>query len=733
MRVVFSYECEGTCDHRHCKSDIIVTHPGASTIPLMRIPRIKDGVSRSSIAMMSEWQLLIVKKYAMEDKEVVELLHDNFSAGVSLLMESYYAENQDVIRAPFLSGSNIRVERRIDPVNLHQAVLNTDAYYLSRLLPGVSVAKYLWRSSADDIHRAPCGSVPSLFSMALKKLSISHFVFGTNFGHPYWVHTNERFDEKDYRTAYEDFNVNNVQRGPNHEYLMKLLPRALNMLYDVLGTRSSFKSLTFTYNPARLITEMRLGTSSGIRPGPLSKTELIGETRVRVGVKGPKMLQIASAVKAHIGWVKATRRLERVRIPNYNVHRLKVERRVKYGGVVADLVKLHRKKRVYFIPGLEHVANGMWLNKDRMLLERGNTFNIGRPWWHGGALQFAQHMCYNVPGIEWSSGDFAHHDKHIIDWLIMLWQCNNSVYYDFDNMSEQDRFLFVQAHGESLFNMVAKPTLHLNGVWSIIMGSLYSGGPETSPCGSWCTLFMWCLFLVHTMDNNPGLRKKMTRALLLKLIAIGIYGDDHLYCYPAIWSRLLKESVFAAFLNKYFGCIIQDAETYSSFFTTHNDFGHVLYKGPNFLKRQFIRGDETKGEPAVLPFKSTSETLGRLFAPKGPGLIDALLSAFGQAWDTMFTNRFAYDLCAKYFFELVKSYSGTSAQLFDELRQHQSNTDYESFARKLELTEVKDLFVNFPDYDQMRAQMHTIDEDVIDFSRNLQDRRAANFGDVTNF
>jgi len=699
----------------------------------MRLDRYKDGVQRNSIEMMREWQLLIVKRYAMHDNEVVALLDENFTAGVALLMQSYYAENQDLIRAPFLSGSNIRVEPRVDPSVLHRAVLNTDAFYLSSLLPGVDPSKYLWRSPADDIHQSPPGQVPTLFSMALKKLSLSHYVFGTNFGHPYWVHTNERFDEKDYKTAFDDFNVNNVPRGPNHEYLMRLVPRALNMLYDILGTRHAFKSLTFTYNPARIITEMRLATSSGIRPGPLSTVKMVGTDRVTVGTKGPKMLQVSAALKSHIDWVKSTRRLERVKIPNYNVHRLKIERRMKYGGVVSDLEKLHRKKRVFFIPGLEHVIHGMWLNKDRMLVERGNTFNIGRPWWHGGALQFAQHMCYNIPGIEWSSGDFVHHDKHIVDWLLMIWQCSNAVYYDFESMSEQDRFLFVQAHGEALFNMIAKPTLHLNGLWSIIMGALYSGGPETSPCGSWCTLFMFCLFLIHVMDNNPGIRKKMLRAIIAGLIAIGIYGDDHLYCYPEIWSRLLRESAFAKFLNKYFGCIIQDAETYSSFFTTFDNFGRVLYKGPNFLKRQFVRGDESKGEPAVLPFKATSETIGRLFAPKGPTLIDSLLSSFGQAWDTMFTNRFAYDLCAKYFHELARSYSGSSQQLFEELKSHQNNTDYESFAKKLELTEVADLYSNFPDYDKCRKLMHTIDERVIDFSRNLTDRRAANFGDVINF
>jgi len=678
---------------------------------------------------MQEWQTHIVTRYGMDDSEVIELLTDNYAAGVSLLLESYYSEHQQLVRPPFPSSSRITTIPRLNPVKHYRAIAAVDKFFLSKLCPFMDIKHLIWRSEKDEVHNGPIGVVPSLSELVLKKLSLTHYTYGSNYGCKYWAFTNEVFSEKNYKSAFDEFSVNNVRRGPDHEFLMKKVPRALNILYDQLGTRGSFKSIKFSYNPARIIAEMRLNTSSGIRPGPINTPCVVGAEHSKKTVNGPKLLQVATAVKTHMDWVKRTRAGEDLPIENYNVHRLKIERKCKYSATRETCAKIHDKKRVFYIPGLLHNVHGTWVNKERMLIERGPVINVGRPWWFGGALQFAELMCWDVPGIEWSTGDFVHHDKHIVDWLIMIWQANDVMYYDFASMTDEERFLFVRSRAEAMFNMVCKLTMHLSGLWAIISGALYSGGPETSPCGSWCTLFMWCIFLVDVMDKNPGLKTKIMKALKAKVIAIGVYGDDHMYCNPAVWSRILNGHQFAKFLNRYFGCILQEVKVYSKFVTEHDAFGFITYEGPSFLKRHFISGDVSKGELRILPFKPTGETIAKLFAPKGEELIDAALSALGQAWDTMFTNKFAYDLCGKFFFEIVSDMKTGPDELFEALSTYADVSAYDSFVKKLELGSLMNCFRKFPSYFEMRQTMHKFDPKILDFSVDLRSRHVQDFGE----
>jgi len=357
-----------------------------------------------------------------------------------------------------------------------------------------------------------------------------------------------------------------------------------------------------------------------------------------------------------------------------------------------------------------------------MLLERGNVINVGRVWWYGGALQFAQYMNYDLPGIGWSEGDYYHHDKHINDFLLQAYIAAGAMYYDYDNMSPEDRFLFMRAHAELIFNVVVKPTCHLSSdIWTVIKGTLYSGGPETSPAGTWSTLMMFCFFLAYVMVYNPGVRMLITVSLQKGLIAFAGYGDDHLYCYPLRLESLLKEEKFAEFSLKYFGCIIRDSLSHRHFLTEVTASGSMRKPGPKFLKRYFIQGGP--GEVAVLPFKPIEETIGKLLAPKTVSRVDAIISCIGQAWDTMFTNRLAYQLCLKLYREHVLADGRTPDQILSTLVIDKQV--YEDYVKKLGIT--TDMMMKFPQYDYFRRLMHTKDSAKIDFSVNVGARSAIDF------
>jgi len=549
----------------------------------------------------------VVRKYAMSDGDIVKLMDQNYEAEMSLLMSSLRSQQQKIIRPPFPVNVSVKPKPRVD-IDLFKPQLRMiDQWYMSRFIPTIKMEDYWYRDERDDVVMMTQTRIPSLTEMCARRMSLYNFVYGRYGGLPYWCDTHEVMDVSCLQDLFNDFSVDNVRRGPEYQELIRMMPRALEFLYDMLGTRRYFKKLTFDYNPARIISEMNLGSSSGIRPGPSTVKVLTDEVEFNVKVSGKKLLHLGTAIKAHMTWVRDARNGGTLPLENYNVIKLKQERKLAYMGSVAELEKIRRKKREFFIPGLVHTIHSSWLSKNRMLMERGNVINVGRSWWQGGALQFAQYMNYDIPDMGWSEGDYFHHDKHINDFLLQAYIASGAVYYDYENMSDADRFLYFRANSELIFNIVVKPTCHvIPGVWSVIYGSLYSGGPETSPAGSWCTAIMFCFFLVYVMMRHPGLVAPITECLKVRLISISVYGDDHLYSYPLMLESYLREERFAEFSTQYFGCVIRDNMVHRRFLSVPNKTGGLAVVGPKFLKRYFIAGEAT--DPAVLPFKPMVET-----------------------------------------------------------------------------------------------------------------------------
>jgi len=487
---------------------------------------------------------------------------------------------------------------------------------------------------------------------------------------------------------------------------MKMAPAVLEMMYDMLGTRRYFNTLKFDYNPVRIAREMTLMTSSGIRPGP---SKIAVSPTVSGTVNGVKVIQMTHALKTHREWVRKAMTMD-VDLPNQNVIKHKMERRTAYMGSMSAVIAIHRKKREFFIPSLLTLIHNLWVGKSRMLIERGYVINVGLVLWYGGAQRFAESLHAENPRQGWSEGDYKWHDKHIRDYLLAMYMLSNSVYYDVDAMTPAIRDLFYRANLYALYNMVIKPTLHLNGLWTLIAGVLWSGGPETSPGGSWCTLFMFCTFLVHQMSRHPKLAGAIKAAIMVKLILIAIYGDDHLYTYPLRLEAVLNGHEFAKFSKEYFGSIIRDVLVHRTFFSVPDPrTGELLKTGPKFLKRYFIRGE--KGE--ILPYKNTFETLAKLVTPKTEEPLDFVLSSIGQAWDTMFTNRIAYNMARVVFEVMIKLCDKSVSQIILEaIKQGQESKAYTMF-RKLGL-KIDVLARGFPDYDIERELMHAYDHDKFD-------------------
>jgi len=684
------------------------------------ISRYKDGVKQSREAMARQWSQYIVLNYAMDDGQVVDTLFENEAAYTHGMIAQLKSLMTGTVRAPFHVNKNLLQAKRVNVDSFRQIIKRLDEWYWAQVIPGFDISKYHCNTPQDDIqvvqekNRTP----PSLVCILASRLSWFNFVYGSYYQHNYWCDTQEHLDVYDAKKFYDDFQHHTVRRGVDHDYLMQLLPRALDMTYDYLETKDFIGKLQFKYQLPRILAEMNIVSSAGIRPGPVSQRlgEVDGNPIIGT-VLGSKAIQLALAAKEHQAWVRYTLEGQIIPLENYNTIQLKFERKMAYAGNLVKLRKLRRKKREFYMPGPKHCIHSLWCSKERMLLERGKVINIGRNWWHGGALQMAQMLNYDVPGMMWFEADHDQYDKHINDWLLQLYVITGMHYYDLDRLSEEERFLFFRAFAELRFNITCKMTSHLmKDVWSIVEGTLYSGGPETSPAGSWVNLMMFSLFLVHVMTERPALAQPLRMAIKSRLIFIVIYGDDHLYSAPGKLAPYVGIDAFSVFLEKYFGAILRDQMSHMKFFTELDAFGGMTHIGPKFLKRHFIRG--RPGELAVLPFKPLQETMPRLLAPKSSYAIDAILSSIGQAWDTQFTNPFSYNMILFFYRQHMKQVNLTHEEVLRAVDwKTASNRD---LLRKNDLS--IDHFKKFPDYEYCRRELHVYDQSKIDYIQNLRDR-----------
>jgi len=701
-----------------CDADMVVNHPGLELPREARIPRFLDGVRRSREAMFREWVEQTTAQYSLSDGQVLDNLMRNNYAAHEALLDGVRAAVTGNIREPFHVPQTDKPVPRVNIDCFKHILVALDQMYFRRLLGETPVQRYHYKGPQDDIRviQERIRNPLSLKELCMRRVSLYNYVYGKYYGYDYWCDTKEDYGPYNAQKFYEDFQFETVIRDERHVALMQWFPRALQMTNDYVGTTKLRGTMKFDYPLPRIIAEMNLNSSSGIRPGGTTVTAY-HLAPVIAKPTGLKYIQVIEAAQAHAKWVRKTLSGDEIPLDNYNVIKLKQERKVKYMGNVENLKKLRIKKREFFIPGLVHVIHSLWLSKDRMLAERGKVVNIGRVWWHGGALQFAQMMNYDVPDMVWWEADYDKYDKHINDWTLQAYVLSGMQYYDMDLMSSEERFLFFRAHAELIFNMNAKVTAHLlSDVWSIVNGVLYSGGPETSPAGSWINVLMFTLFLVHVMDRHPGVAKAIAYAVNMRLINIAVYSDDHLYCAPRRLAKFVNIREFGKFLKSYFGASLRDEMEFTTFLTVPNTIGGFERLGPKFLKRYFIAGGP--GETLVLPYKPMVDTIERLLAPKSNLSIDAILAAIGQAWDTMFTNPLAYDVCKEYYRLHIKHDSRTPAQILATIDVR--DPAVVGYMKKLNL--VPEDFLRFPDYALGRKHQHEYDPEKINYRVDMTRR-----------
>jgi len=363
--------------------------------------------------------------------------------------------------------------------------------------------------------------------------------------------------------------------------------------------------------------------------------------------------------------------------------------------------KFVQKVRVFCIPSGIYIHLERLVSTLRHLKERGVVIQVGRPWSHGGMDAIARCLGVNrdtafIPSIV--EGDGKQFDQSVRDFFIDLYFSTMNTHLhpespDYDMFEMITRFL--------LKNMLNRITRLFGDVWGIVHGGVPSGAYNTSHMDSWIMALYFCLFCVYQVHTAPESDQEELELEMITIIKIVVYGDDHLYQKgTGLGSVYFSGVAFADFMEKHFGVLIRDLKDGIPFCSEVKD-GWLVKMGATMLKHQaVINPDNSKGQPAFLPYRESREFLirsvwGRETRPRD--VIDTLLSLLGHAYGTYASNRDAYDRMYCFYSELLMEVDLDN--LDREMASRLGHDDLKKL-RQVGLS-VEELVSGFPDWDTL--------------------------------
>jgi len=353
-----------------------------------------------------------------------------------------------------------------------------------------------------------------------------------------------------------------------------------------------------------------------------------------------------------------------------------------------------------------------FLMNQRMRYDRGRLFTIGMSWWRGGAYQLATTLNYDIQGLTYVGGDITALDKHVPDFLIALYVLTTNWYYDFTKLSAKNGAFIKKLIRVLATTMTHKLVLHLGGVWEFMRGVVWSGGLETSHCDTFVKALVWFCYIISCVDLAPGYEGMIMEFCVRGFLAIVVYGDDHIWCYPKCLGWLINAKGYAEFLKRVFRMELRDYKEFDSLISVPSPDGGLAVVGPKFLKRYFIRSTNPK-HPPIISYKPIDGTMIRLLlhsTKENP--IDMLMSSVGQAYDAH-NNRVAYEAVCL-FHDTLKSTHRLEepiAYLKEAMANDESRGRIVKLSRRLGMRP-EEIFQAFPSWDRLE-EMNIFDPHAV--------------------
>jgi len=703
--------------HDECDCDLKISFPSLG-LPSIVQERYR-GRRRTVAEMYAEAKAIVVSNYYLvaddkkEDVKVCKKPIDN-EMYLNYMREYYTPLSQVAVEAPFPVSNSVASLK--DPLCAKWKKVHEEAerHYWSVVYPDVNLI------DKKEVRVMPDGqlsAIPSLRAMCAQKLSWSHTVYDKWYGEKRVVHSKENMGIEKALRLYSDFCVETTRRGPEELLVFKYVPQALGHLLSHMGVYENFGSLKLDYDPKKLIKKIRLFTSGGIMPGG-TKIGTWNNTKVKIVAQGQKCLLVEAAMRKLHSVLYKIRNDEVVMCEAINCI-IKAKDEYRYGQykTVEELRAMTMKIREFFIPDLPHIYMCIMVNDKRMLLERNNVIRIGMTYWWGGAYFLFKYLNGDLKDFYWVDGDIEGLDKHISDWLLLLYCANVYPYYDWETTVEKDKNFLRLLLEYWATNVCAKMVCHIGGFWRFMVGQMYSGGKETSHGDSWIMAFIFYCYCEHIKAMHPHLSHLIDVLLTERYIVIVVYGDDHIWCAPRLLRSVMNQVTWKAFLKIYFGMTLREEHMYDSLLSVPDDAGRFVKVGPKFLKRYFIENTDSRYAP-ILPYKEIDESMCKLFTTQCDTVGENIPEVIGFAWDTMGTNKYAYDVVMRVYVAFMALNPQTPLQILNSIKENMDKTKLRRLMRKVNVPLSE--YYKFP---SMRRLMnrHVLDAEKANYHVRLFD------------
>jgi hypothetical protein len=209
--------------------------------------------------------------------------------------------------------------------------------------------------------------------------------------------------------------------------------------------------------------------------------------------------------------------------------------------------------------------------------------------------------------------------------------------------------------------MINRVTHVFGEEWAIITGGVPSGAFNTSHMDSFTQGLYLSLFFTHQVATAPPEDQEELERMLLSVVRMVVYGDDHLYRKGfGKAAHYFSGQQFAAFMKKHFDVVIRDVKDGIPFCSIVKD-GWVQEWGATLLKHQIVENPHVGPmQPDFLPYRESREFLIRAVygrETRSRDEIDTLLSIVGHAYGTYGSNKDAYDRLYLLYSELLMTIS----------------------------------------------------------------------------
>jgi hypothetical protein len=416
--------------------------------------------------------------------------------------------------------------------------------------------------------------------------------------------------------------------------LSHLMPKAIDIVTHMCGGTPEIGLHHPEVDLSEILQSVNLSTAAGIN-GYRQEVDTVQGVPVEENPNGIKYDFFPAAATQFMEWILDSKRP----FVNFSVS-TKVEN--VFMDSESDLERKKEKARIFVIPNLvliliEHIV-GICRK-----LELGGSIGIGRTWTRGGMDALLKMMGIENPELyDLNEGDVTKIDQSIADVLINLFFSSRLQYFDPKGpdyeVAERTIRLLIEEFTQKL-------TFVMGEIWAIVCGGVPSGSLHTSHMDSWCLLFLFVMFCLHTAETCPHLQREIEIALMIKIISIVVYGDDNWYFTPKHLTPYLGVKAWKRWMKKFVGIKMRDTRSGHPLVSVPKD-GFFEVKGGVYLRHYCVANPHSgEDQPKYVPYRPMKEIVLKTVYGREPKLrdpVNLVLSILGHVYGTYGSNPFTY-------------------------------------------------------------------------------------------